>query len=73
MPTSTTALMTPSAMRNSPETLVPMIPVVAWKVDDSSLTWLPSARTPNASRRQSPKTTLECPRENQNPTDNGRP
>ncbi|MDX6262810.1 MAG: hypothetical protein QOH84_4498 [Kribbellaceae bacterium] len=58
--------------RKTPETAVPMIPVSCCSLEESSATCPASARTPIPSRKHSPKTTLECPSENQNPTDTGR-
>ena len=58
--------------RNTPETAVPMRPVVCCSVDESSSTCPARLRTPNESSRTSPKTTDECPSENQKPTDSGR-
>ena len=72
MRASTTKLTRPIATRKTPDTAVPIRPMADWSVDESSSTWPTSERTPKASRRHSPKTTLEWPSENQNPTDTGR-
>ena len=72
MPTSMTRLMIPMRYRNTPDTVVPISPVVCCRAEPPSCTWPASARTPMPSRRHRPNTTLEWPRENQNPTDSGR-
>ena len=58
--------------RNVPDTRVPTSPVTFCSADPPSRTSPTSTRMPNASSRHSPNTTLECPSENQNPTDIGR-
>ncbi len=72
MPTSTTRLRIAITYRNTPDTDVPMRPVALCSVDESSSTCPASARTPRESSRHSAKTIVECPSENQNPTDSGR-
>lgn len=59
-------------MRNTPETLVPMIPVTLCRDEESFCTWPASEWTPKPSSRHSVNTIVECPRENQNPTETGR-
>ena len=58
--------------RKTPETVVPMRPVVCCSVDWSFSTWPARAFTPSDSRAHRPNTTEEWPRENQKPTETGR-
>ena len=59
--------------RKTPDTTVPVTPVTCCSSEDSSANWPASARTPRASSATRTNTTVECPRENQKPIDNGRP
>ena len=71
MPTRTTRLSRPMTHRNTPETDAPITPVAAWSVDPSWVTGPASALTPSESSRARAKTIVECPRENQKPTESG--
>ena len=62
----------PIRYRNEPETSVPIRPVVCCRVEDSSATAPPSARTPAASSTASTSTTVEWPSEKKKPTLSGR-
>lgn len=68
IPNSALRFVKPMTIRNVPATSDPTRPRVVCKVEFSSWIGPASAPTPIASRRESPKTTLECPSENQKPT-----
>ena len=72
IPTAADRFVRPTRIRNVPATSDPTIPRVCSIADSSSCTGPASARTPSASRRASPKTTLEWPSENQKPADSDR-
>lgn len=67
MPRNERRLSRPSIRRNRPAASVPTVPSVCCIAEVLSVSGPATACTPSASTRESPKTTLECPSENQNP------
>ncbi len=72
MPTAANRFVSPIRMRKVPATRDPTSPSVCSIGEPSSCTGPTIARTPIASRKARPNTTLEWPSENQNPADSER-
>src|ERR1700759_5133194 len=72
IPMSTTRVMTPIRMRNTPLTAVPMSPPTTFNGESSLPISVVTARTPSPRSSTSTKTIVEWPSENQNPTESAR-
>ena len=67
MPTAAPRFISPMSSRKTPATIVPISASVSAAVESPFCTTPATPRIPSASSTLAPKTTEECPRENQNP------